>query len=59
VTTIQTREATTGNDDPTEEIVYHGKEKVVDEDKASLKEDDADGKKKRHYANVLKPSHVG
>ncbi len=31
VTTIQTREATTGNDDPAEEIVYHGEEKVADE----------------------------
>ncbi len=44
--TIQTTEATTGNDDPAEEIVYHGEEKVVDEDKASLEEDDADGKVK-------------
>jgi hypothetical protein len=41
VTTIQTREATTANDDPTEEIVYDGKEKVADEDKASSKEEDA------------------
>ncbi len=41
MTTIQTREATTGNDDPTEEIVYHGEEKVADEDEASLEEDDA------------------
>jgi hypothetical protein len=31
---------------PTEEIVYHGEEKVADEDKASLEEDDADGKVK-------------
>jgi hypothetical protein len=46
VASIQTREATTGNDDPTEEIVYHGEEKVADEDKASLEEDDADGKVK-------------
>ncbi len=42
MTTIQTREATIGNDDHAEEIVYDGKEKVADEDKASLKEDDAD-----------------
>jgi hypothetical protein len=42
VTTIQTREATTGNDDPTEAIVYDGEEKVADEDKASLEEEDAD-----------------
>jgi hypothetical protein len=46
VNTIQTREATTGNDDPAEEIVYHGEEQVADEDKASLEEDDADGKVK-------------
>ncbi len=46
MTTIQTREATTGNDDPAEEIVYHGEEKVADEDKASLEEEDADGKVK-------------
>jgi hypothetical protein len=46
VTTIQTREATTGNDDPTEAIVYHGEEKVADEGEASLEEDDADGKVK-------------
>ncbi len=46
MTTIQTREATTANDDPTEEIVYDGEEKVVDEDKASLEEDDADKKVK-------------
>jgi hypothetical protein len=43
VTTIQTREATKANDDPTEEIVYDGEEKVVDEDEASLEEEDADG----------------
>jgi hypothetical protein len=42
VTTIQTREATTGNDNPAEEIVYDGEEKVADEDEASLEEDDAD-----------------
>jgi hypothetical protein len=46
VTTIQTREATTGNDDPAEEVVYHGEEKVADEDDTSLEEDDADGKVK-------------
>jgi hypothetical protein len=46
VTTIQTREATTGNDDHAEEIVSHGKEKVADEDKASFEEDDADRKVK-------------
>jgi hypothetical protein len=46
VTTIQTREATGANDDSTEEIVYDGEEEVADEDKASLEEDDADGKVK-------------
>ncbi len=46
MTTIQTREATKANDDPAEEVVYDGEEKVVDEDKASLEEDDADGKVK-------------
>ncbi len=46
MTTIQTREATKTNDDPTEEIVYDGEEKVADEDKASLEEEDADGKVK-------------
>jgi hypothetical protein len=46
VTTIQTREATKANDDPTEEIVYGGEEKVADDDKASLEEDDADRKLK-------------
>ncbi len=44
--TIQTREATNANDDPTEEVVYDGEEKVADEDKASSKEDDADRKVK-------------
>ncbi len=29
MTTIQTREATKANDDPTEEVVYDGEEKVV------------------------------
>ncbi len=46
MTTIQTREATKANDDPTEEVVYDGEEKLVDEGKASLEEDDADGKVK-------------
>ena len=46
MTTIQTREATKANDDPTEEVVYDGEEKVADEDEASLEEDDADGKVK-------------
>jgi hypothetical protein len=46
VNTIQTREATKANDDPTEEVVYDGEEKVADEDEASLEEDDADKKVK-------------
>ncbi len=54
VTTIQTREATKAKDDPTEEIVHGGEEKVMDKDKASLEEDDADKKVK-----VLQSSHVG
>jgi hypothetical protein len=44
VSTIKTREVTKANDDPTDEIVYDVEEKVADEDKASLEEDDADGK---------------
>ncbi len=46
MTTIQTREATKANDDPAEEVVYDGEGKVVDEEEASLEEDDADGKVK-------------
>ncbi len=46
MTTIQTREATKANDDPAEEVVYDGEEKVADEDEASLKEEDADRKVK-------------
>jgi hypothetical protein len=44
VTTIKTREVTKANDDPPDEIVYDVEEKVADEDKASLEEEDADGK---------------
>ncbi len=58
MTTIQTREATKANDDPTEEIVCDGEEKVAEENKASLEEDDADGKVKA-VCNVLQSSHVG
>ncbi len=46
LTTIKTRAVTKANDDPTDEIVYDVEEKVADEDKASLEEDDADGKVK-------------
>jgi hypothetical protein len=44
VTTIKTQEATNANDDPVDEIVCDVEEKVADKDKASLEEDDADGK---------------
>ncbi len=44
MTTIKTREVTKANDDPADEIVYDVEEKMADEDEASLKEDDADGK---------------
>ncbi len=47
VTTIQTREATEANDDPTEDIIHDGQEKVADEDGASFEEDDADGEVKQ------------
>ena len=46
MTTIQTREAAKANDDPAEEVVYDGEEKVADKDEASLEEDDADKKVK-------------
>ncbi len=46
MTTIQTREATKANDDTAEDVVYDGEEKVAGEDKASLEENDADGKVK-------------
>ncbi len=46
VTTIQTSEATKANDDPLEEIVYDGEEKVADEDEAYMEEDDAGEKVK-------------
>ncbi len=44
VTTIKTREVTKANDDPSDEIVYEVEEKVADEDKASLEEDNVDKK---------------
>ncbi len=46
MTIIQTKEATKANDDPAEEVVYDGEEKVADKDKASLEEEDADRKVK-------------
>jgi hypothetical protein len=44
VITIKSREVTKANDDPADEIVYDVEEKVADEDKAYLEEDNADGK---------------
>ncbi len=44
MTTIKTREVTKANVDPANEIVYDVEERVADEDKASLEEEDADGK---------------
>jgi hypothetical protein len=43
---INTREATKANDDPADDFLHDGEEKVVDEDKASVEEDDADGTEK-------------
>ncbi len=57
MTTIQTREATKANDDPAEEIVYDGEEKVADEDEASLEEDDNDGKVKAVCKHTPIKSH--
>ena len=44
MTSINTREVTKANDDPADEFLHDGEEKVADEDKASLEEDDADRK---------------
>ncbi len=57
VTTIQTREATKANDDPAEEVVYNDEEKVEDEDKAFLEEEDADGKVKAVHQHTPIKSH--
>jgi hypothetical protein len=57
MTTIQTREATKANDDPAEEVVYDVKEKVADEDEASLEEDDADKKVKAVHQRTPIKSH--
>jgi hypothetical protein len=52
---IQTREATKANNDPAEDIIHDGQKKVVDEDKASFEEDDADGKVKQvHQRTPIK-----
>ncbi len=58
MTTIETREVTKANDDPADEIVYDVEEKVADEDKASLKEDDAD-KTVNAVRHILQSSHIG
>ncbi len=47
MTTTQTIEATKAHDDPTEDIIHDGQEKVADQDEASFEEDDADGKVKQ------------
>ncbi len=57
VTTIQTREATKANDDPAEDIVHDGEEKVADEAEASLEEDDADRKVKAVHQRTPIKSH--
>ncbi len=44
MTIVETREVTKANDDPADEIVFDIEEKVANEDKASLEEDDADEK---------------
>jgi hypothetical protein len=46
VTSINTREVTKANDDPADEFLHDGEEKVADEDKASVEKDDADGTEK-------------
>ncbi len=46
MTSINTREVTKANDDPANEFLHDGEEKVADEDKASVEEDDADGTEK-------------
>jgi hypothetical protein len=46
VTSINTKEVTKANDDPADEFLHDGEEKVADEDKASMEEDDADGTEK-------------
>ncbi len=46
MTSITTREVTKANDDPADEFLHDGEEKVADEDKASVEEDDADGTEK-------------
>ncbi len=47
MTTIQTREATFADDDPREDIIHDGQDKVADEDEASFEEGDADGNVKQ------------
>jgi hypothetical protein len=46
VTSINTREVTKANDDPADAFLHDSEEKVGDEDKASVEEDDADGTEK-------------
>ncbi len=58
VTTIQTREVTKADDDPTEDIIHDGQENLADEDEASFEKEDVDRKVKQ-VCNVLQSSHVG
>ncbi len=46
MTSINTREVTKANDDPADEFLHDSEEKVVDEDKAFVEEDDTDGTEK-------------
>jgi hypothetical protein len=58
VTTLQTREATNASDDPVEDIIHDGQEKVADEDETSFEEDDADENVKQVQQRTPS-SHVG
>ncbi len=46
MTSINTREVTKAYDDPADEFLHDGEKKVAVEDKAFVKEDDADGTEK-------------
>ncbi len=46
MTSINTRVVTKANDDPAYEFLHDDEEKVADEDKASVEEDDTDGTEK-------------
>ncbi len=57
VTSIDTRDVTKSNDDPTDEFLHDSEEKVADEDKASVEEDDADGRGKAVCQHTPIKSH--